>query len=66
VWSIRRATLSHQGSAPRQLVWVRANGRLPDAPLLHHCVAAYASDMTLLDTATVPHGISWAFMNPRY
>jgi len=51
---------------PRQLVWVRARGRLPDAPLLHHCVAAYASDMTLLDTATLPHGISWAFMNPSY
>jgi acyl-CoA thioesterase-2 len=51
---------------PRQLVWVRANGRLPDSPLLHHCVAAYASDMTLLDTATLPHGIAWAFMNPSY
>jgi acyl-CoA thioesterase II len=51
---------------PRQLVWVRASGRLPDTPLLHHCVAAYASDMTLLDTATLPHGIAWAFMNPRY
>ena len=51
---------------PRQMVWVRANGRLPDAPLLHQCVVAYASDMTLLDTATLPHGIPWAFMNPDY
>jgi acyl-CoA thioesterase-2 len=46
--------------APRQLVWIRADGRLPDSPLLlHQCVAAYASDMTLMDTATLPHAISW-------
>jgi len=51
---------------PRQMVWLRANGRLPDTPFLHHCIAAYASDMSLLDTATLPHGIPWAFMNPDY
>ncbi len=44
---------------PRQLVWIRADGRLPDSPLLHQCVAAYASDMTLMDTATLPHAVSW-------
>jgi acyl-CoA thioesterase-2 len=44
---------------PRQLVWVRADGRLPDVRLLHQCVMAYASDLTLLDTAALPHGISW-------
>ena len=45
---------------PRQLVWIRADGRLPDGPLLlHQCVVAYASDMTLIDTATLPHAISW-------
>ncbi len=36
-------------------VWLKANGQLPDDPLLHRCVAAYASDMTLLDTALRPH-----------
>jgi acyl-CoA thioesterase-2 len=45
--------------APRQLVWIRANGRLPDSLLLHQCVVAYASDLTLLDTATYPHAIAW-------
>ncbi len=47
--------------APRQLVWIRADGKLPDdAPaLLHQCVVAYASDMTLMDTATLPHAITW-------
>jgi acyl-CoA thioesterase-2 len=44
---------------PRQLVWIRASGRLPDDPLLHQCVVAYASDLTLLDTATLPHAIAW-------
>jgi acyl-CoA thioesterase-2 len=44
---------------PRQLVWLRADGRLADSRLLHQCVVAYASDLTLLDTAALPHGISW-------
>ena len=44
---------------PRQAFWVRANGKLPDAPLLHTCVLAYASDFSLLTTALRPHGISW-------
>jgi acyl-CoA thioesterase-2 len=39
----------------KQQVWIRADGRLPDDPLLHACVVAYASDLTLLDTTTVPH-----------
>ena len=44
---------------PEQLVWIRANGTLPDDPLLHACVVAYASDLTLLDTAVMPHASSW-------
>ncbi len=44
---------------PRQLVWLRANRRLPDDYLLHQCIVAYASDLTLLDTATLPHAIAW-------
>ena len=38
-------------------IWVRADGRLPDDPLLHSCIATYASDMTLLDTALRPHSL---------
>jgi acyl-CoA thioesterase-2 len=44
---------------PRLLVWIKADGALPDRPLIQQCVLAYASDMTLLDTAILPHGISW-------
>jgi acyl-CoA thioesterase-2 len=41
-----------------QLVWLRADGRLPDDPVLHACIVTYASDMTLLDTALRPFGMS--------
>jgi acyl-CoA thioesterase-2 len=44
---------------PEQLVWFRADGVLPDDPLLHACVVAYASDLTLLDTAVMAHARSW-------
>ena len=44
---------------PEQLVWFRADGKLPDDPLLHACVVAYASDLTLLDTAVMSHAQSW-------
>ena len=44
---------------PRQAYWVRANGTLPESPLLHACVLAYASDFSLLSTALRPHGVSW-------
>jgi acyl-CoA thioesterase II len=37
-------------------VWIRTTGALPDDPAIHQCVLAYASDMTLLDTALAPHG----------
>jgi acyl-CoA thioesterase-2 len=44
---------------PHQRVWLRADGRLPDDPVLHTCVLTYASDMTLLDTSLLPHGGSY-------
>lgn len=45
--------------APHHQAWFRSDGKLPDDPLLHACVVAYASDMTLLDTAMLPHGMIW-------
>jgi acyl-CoA thioesterase-2 len=44
---------------PRQNVWLRADGRLPDDPILHTIILTWASDMTLLDTSTLPHGGTW-------
>jgi acyl-CoA thioesterase-2 len=42
-----------------QQVWLRADGELPDDPVLHACVVTYASDMTLLDTTVLPFGLAW-------
>ena len=38
-------------------MWFRADGVLPDDPVLHACVVTYASDMTLLDTTLLPHAV---------
>ncbi len=43
----------------RNQVWMRADGKLPDDQLLHVCVLAYASDMTLLDSVLARHGVYW-------
>jgi len=48
--------LGEKSADGRFHVWIRATGRLPDEPAIHQCVLAYASDMTLLDTALVPIG----------
>jgi len=44
---------------PRQQIWFRLNGELPDDPLMHRALLAYVSDFQLIGTATLPHGISW-------
>lgn len=41
---------------PRQDVWIRTTGPLPDDRALQAAVLAYLSDMTLLDTSTFAHG----------
>ncbi|MCW2543935.1 MAG: hypothetical protein JWM40_1487 [Frankiales bacterium] len=43
---------------PRSQVWMRADGRMPDDPLLHVCAVAFASDMTLLDSTLLSHGLA--------
>jgi acyl-CoA thioesterase-2 len=42
-----------------QRVWLRADGELPEDPVLHACIVTYASDMTLLDTSVRPFGLAW-------
>jgi acyl-CoA thioesterase-2 len=41
---------------PRQNVWVRTAGTVPDDRALQAAILAYLSDMTLLDTTTFAHG----------
>jgi acyl-CoA thioesterase-2 len=48
--------------APREPfdnVWIRATGPVPDDVIVQQSILAYASDMSLLDTALLPHGRSW-------
>ena len=43
------------GSEPRDLLWMRPRGPLPEDPLIHAAVLVYASDRALLSTASRPH-----------
>lgn len=45
--------LAGSGGGFDRLLWIRTVGRLADDPMLHRCVAAYASDLTLLQV-TIP------------
>ncbi len=58
---IRPVNLKHYSSRdrlpPRQNVWIRLTGPIPDGdPRLPSVLLAYLSDMTLLDTSTFAHG----------
>ena len=44
---------------PMQHSWFRVVAPLPDNLALHRAMLAYASDMTLLGTCLLPHGVSW-------
>ena len=44
----------------RALHWLRAAGPLPDDPLVHQALLAYASDWSLLRVAMQPHQLNWA------
>lgn len=44
---------------PKQAIWFKTADKLPDDPLLHRCLLAYASDHNLVPTALRPHGKSW-------
>ncbi len=44
---------------PHDMHWIRATGKLPDDPALHQCVLAFASDMSIIETGLLPHGIGW-------
>lgn len=48
---------------PEQMCWMKSRERLPDDLRLHQCVLAYLSDWSLLDTATLPHAVSFTQTN---
>lgn len=46
--------------APRQEYWFRTAAKLPQVDAAMHCVLlTYASDMMLLGTGMIPHGLRW-------
>ena len=47
----------------RRSHWMKAQSRLPDDPLLHMCILAFASDFVLMSTAMLPHGVSYVQSN---
>jgi acyl-CoA thioesterase-2 len=49
--------LETTGEPARVQIWVKVAGGLPDDPLVHACVLAYASDLTLLGVSLVPHNL---------
>lgn len=58
-----RHWMGAEPSAPVSNTWFRAAAPLPDDAKLHRAVLAYATDMTLLGTCTLPHGLSWTLGN---
>lgn len=45
---------------PHRQSWFRARGELPEDPILHRAILAYASDFGLLGTSLQPHGVGFA------
>ena len=46
---------SNEAQPPCQDLWFKANGRVPDDPVVHACLAVFESDNALLGTARLPH-----------
>ena len=49
---------------PKQYLWIKANGSVPDNHLIHQYLLGYASDWGFLITALHPHGVS--LMTPKF
>ncbi|WP_428774054.1 acyl-CoA thioesterase II [Vibrio sp.] len=49
---------------PKQHLWIRANGEVPDNQLIHQYLLGYASDWGFLVTALLPHQVS--LMTPNF
>jgi acyl-CoA thioesterase-2 len=59
----RTDPLKPRKAAPLSHNWFRAAAPVPADPVLARCLLAYASDMTLLDTSLLPHGVPWTDPN---
>jgi acyl-CoA thioesterase-2 len=50
-------TIPNDERPSQSRLWIRVNGTLGEDPLLHRAAFTYASDMTLLGSTLVPHGM---------
>ena len=55
--------LNHEPGEPLRQVWFKTVSALPDEPILHQAILAYASDYGFLPTALLPHDVS--YRDPR-
>ena len=58
-----RMVLHPEKRAPQNYSWFRAAAPIGDDPGLHRAVLAFASDMVLLGTCMLPHGVNWITPN---
>jgi acyl-CoA thioesterase-2 len=56
-WVMRK----HGGRLRYNRVWMKADGTMPEDPLLHTAAMVYSSDTTVLDSIITTHGLSWGF-----
>ncbi|HIP76664.1 MAG TPA: acyl-CoA thioesterase II [Psychromonas hadalis] len=45
--------------SPKRLVWIKANGKMPNDLSVHRYLLSYAADFNLLPTALQPHCVSY-------
>ncbi len=56
--------LKPQKAEPKQYLWIRANGAVPNDQLIHQYLLGYASDWGFLVTALHPHQVT--LMTPKF
>ena len=54
-----RSWFEPEKQEPHQANWFRVVAPVAGDPALHRAILTYASDMSLLGTATLPHGVNW-------
>jgi len=45
---------------PVNYSWIKTTYPLPDDPMMHQCMLAYASDFGLIEPSMMPHGVTFA------
>jgi len=54
---------SNEKREPRQSTWFRVCAPIGEDKAMHRAILTYGSDMSLLGTGTLPHGINWMTSN---